>query len=86
MSLLLKRRFLTKPLPAGFKTSKHLIADESLSVEAALDELRAAIDRQNTETERAMHPGFGKLTKEEHTEFHLRHAEMHMSFVVPTSV
>ncbi len=83
MSLLLKRRFLTKPLPAGFKTSKHLIADESLTIEAALDELRSAISRQETESDRAIHPGFGKMTNEEHTAFHLRHAETHMSFVVP---
>ena len=83
MSLLMKRKFLTKSLPAGFKTSKHLIADESLSVDAALDSLRAAISRQSAESHRAIHPGFGKMTKEEHTAFHLRHAEMHMSFVVP---
>ena len=85
MSLLLKRRFLTKSLPTGFKTSTHLIADESLAVESALDELRAAIARQDTETERAIHPGFGRISNEEHTAFHLRHAEMHMSFVVPAS-
>ena len=49
MSLLLKRRFLTKSLPTGFKTSTHLIADESLAVESALDELRAyTVDQANT--------------------------------------
>ena len=84
MSLLMKRKFLTKPIPPGFKAPDSFIPKET-SIEDGLTALRAAIDRQNRETKRAPHPGFGTMSKDEWNEFHLRHAEMHMSFVVPNS-
>ena len=82
LSLLMKRRLMTKPIPAGFKSPDSFVPGET-STEEGLAALRAAVERQNRETERALHPGFGKLSKEEWNEFNLRHAEMHMSFVVP---
>jgi hypothetical protein len=33
----------------------------------------------------ARHPVLGKLTHEEWTQLHLRHAELHLSFAVPVS-
>ncbi len=81
MSLLMKKKFLYKEIPAGFKVSGKVVPDET-SVEQGLDSLRQAIDRQQSESSRVMHPGFGRLTNEEWEAFHLRHAEMHMSFLV----
>jgi hypothetical protein len=48
-----------------------------------LNELRAAIDRLNREPKRAPSPVFGKMTREEWDQLHLRHAELHLSFFVP---
>jgi hypothetical protein len=83
MSLLMKKKFLTKPIPAGFKTSKDMVALEDFPLDQAMADLRRAVDRQKTVSDRAMHPGFGKISREEWDQFNLRHAEMHMSFIVP---
>ena len=53
-----------------------------IPVEQALDNLRAAVKRLQTEEQRATHPIL-RLTEAEKDEFQLRHAELHMSFVVP---
>lgn len=84
MSLFMKRKFLTQQLPAGFKApakAQKFIPDET-SVADGLASLEAAITRQKQESDRALHPGFGSLTHEEWDQFNLRHAEMHMSFLV----
>ena len=82
MTLLMKRRFLTKSVPAGFKTTKEFTPGET-SAEEGLSALRAAIARQDQQQGRCMHPAFGKLSDQEWMDFNLRHAEMHMSFAVP---
>lgn len=82
MSLLMKKRFLTNTIPAGFKTAKQMIASETTSLEDALGDLRSAIARGKSEPNRAIHPGFGKIDREEWDQFSLRHAEEHMSFLV----
>jgi hypothetical protein len=82
MKTFMKRRFLTKPLPTGFKTTKSFLPDET-SVDDGLAALRAAIARQSHETERALHPAFGRISSQDWDLFNLRHAEMHMSFVKP---
>lgn len=82
-TLLMKRKFLTQPIPAGFRAPKQYQPEETTSVEEALRLLRRAITRQETEVKRVMHPAFGMISKDEWTQFNLRHAEMHMSFVVP---
>lgn len=84
MSLLMKRKFLTKPIPPGFKTPAKFVPSET-SITDGLAALRTAIDRQSREAKRAPHPAFGKIPNEEWNEFNLRHSEMHMSFVVPTN-
>ena len=53
------------------------------SPQAALEGLRAAVRRTHTEPMIAPHPVLGKLTHEEWTQMHLRHAELHLSFVKP---
>lgn len=82
MRLLMKKKFTTQALPPGFKSTAKFIPDAEVSLEDALADLRRAIKRQQTESKRIDHPAFGKFTREEWDQFNLRHAEMHMSFLV----
>lgn len=79
--LLMKNRMLNKSIPSGFGTKPHLEPPE-VATEAGLADLREAVERLKTEEGRAPHPFFGNLTREEWDQFHLRHAELHMSFIV----
>lgn len=81
MKLLFKDKFLNREIPAGFSTPKSMTASSDVTVEQGLASLRHAVERQKAESHRAPHPGFGNLTPEESDKFHLRHAEMHMSFI-----
>lgn len=84
MTLLMKKKFLTKAIPAGFSSGATFVPDET-SVEDGLAALERSIARQKEESTRVMHPGFGNITREEWNDFHLRHAELHMSFFVPAT-
>ena len=81
LTLLMKHRFLKKELPAGFRSTTEFIPDAT-SVEDGLSALRNAIGRQKNESIRAPHPAFGNITREEWNDFHLRHAELHMGFLI----
>jgi hypothetical protein len=81
MSLVMKRKFLTNAIPAGFKSTDKLVAGET-SAEQGLASLEAAVARQRQEPNRAMHPAFGNIGREGWDQFNLRHAELHMSFLV----
>lgn len=81
MSLFMKRKFLKKGLPAGFKTTDRFMPGET-SVEEGFSSLQGAIARQKQEAMRASHPAFGDIGREGWNDFNLRHAEMHMSFLV----
>ena len=83
---LMKGRILRNKLSPGLRLPK--AAEAALfpaagSPHAALEGLRAAVRRTHTEQMIAPHPAPGKLTHEEWTQMHLRHAELHLSFVVP---
>lgn len=83
---LLKNSALTKPLKPGLKLPKAAepyLPDPSLTVEDSLAECQRAVERLATETPTAKHPFFGAMASEEWMALHLRHAELHMSFVVP---
>ena len=85
--LFMKKKFLYGKLPSGFQIPKEhqgkFVADDSTSTEEGLAALQAAVQRLQTEDHRVTHPVLGKLTNEEWDNFHLRHAEMHLSFAVP---
>jgi len=53
------------------------------TVEAGLEHLKQAIARFETENPSAEHPAFGRMARQEWVSLGLRHAELHMSFVVP---
>ena len=89
MKLAMKNRFLNKGLPSGYTIPKKmesvLIAAEDTVAPQALEDLRAAVERVQSSPTLAKHGMFDELTHEEWEKFNLRHAEMHMSFVVPQS-
>jgi hypothetical protein len=84
---ILKRRFLRGPMPPGFKLPRPaaavLIPEATTSDEEGLVAIRAAVARWKNETRRQPHPAFGKLADWEWNRLQCRHAELHMSFVVP---
>ena len=87
--LFMRQRLITRPMPAGFKlpgrAAEHLVPDP-LSTEEGMASLRAAIQRMHDETERQPHALLGELSLDEWDSLQLRHAEMHLSFVVPVHV
>jgi hypothetical protein len=84
---LFKKRLLRGPMKPGFQLPKNaaevLIPSREVPTQEGLNELRTMIDRLNREPQRYPSPVFGKMTKEEWDQLHLRHAEMHLSFYVP---
>jgi hypothetical protein len=80
--------FLVKgPFPAGFRLPRsgadRLVAKDTTTYEEGISELLAGIERLGWEQKRIPHPVAGKLSVEEWNQLHLRHAELHMSFIVP---
>jgi hypothetical protein len=72
-------------MPAGIKLSKDREAaayPQANSLEDALAILKNAVERMRHEQASAVNPLCGKLTHEEWTQFHLRHAELHLSFAL----
>lgn len=84
---LFRRRVLRGPMPAGFNipipSAQEALTPQPVAVEAALADLRRAVARIQLDTERSRHPVFGELSLDEWDSLHLRHAELHMSFLVP---
>lgn len=77
---------LLKKFPAGFqlpRVARERLIPQEISYDDALAQLRGAIDRLGRETQRGVHPVLGRLTVEEWNQFHLRHAELHLGFLVP---
>jgi hypothetical protein len=84
--LFMKKRLQYKPMAPGFRlpnnAAKVLVpapTDEKLG----LENVRKALKRMQTETKRAPSPFLGELTREECDRIHCRHAELHLSFLVP---
>lgn len=85
--LFMKKKFIYKGMPAGFtlpaSAAKIFLPADRVEAVAAVEELRAALERVKTDSTRALHGLLGTLTKDEWDNFSLRHAELHMSFLVP---
>ena len=84
----IKNSILTKPMKPGFalpkKFSSYLPSDDC-TMDEALPKVLKAIRRFENEVPIADHPFFGKMASEEWMILHMRHAELHLSFVVPTA-
>ncbi len=86
MAWMFKKRLLAGSMPSGFKMTPQVaasLAPESITTATGLAELHAAVERLEREPNRATHPIFGNLSKEEYDTLNLKHASMHMSFLVP---
>jgi hypothetical protein len=83
---LMKNSLLTKPMKPGFNLPKDatpLLPPPDTDLQAALHNLRRVVSRLEHETPTHPHPFLGNLASQEWDALTLRHAEMHMSFVLP---
>jgi hypothetical protein len=88
LRVFMKRYFLTKPMAPGFALppkGADLLPTATTTWDDGLRSLRAAIARQRTESPGKPHPGLGPLTREEWEQFHCRHCELHLGFLVPAA-
>jgi hypothetical protein len=83
---LFKQRMLSTSMPSGVQLpadgQQQLIPTPTTSSQQGLAELRRAIGRLQTTSQRAKSPVFGRMSREDWDRFHLRHAELHLSFFV----
>ena len=87
MAPFMKKKFVYGGIPSGIqipeKAQAQFLPQDDAETGATLGELRQAIERFYSAEKLAPHPLFGKLSKAESEQFHLRHAEMHLSFAIP---
>jgi Protein of unknown function (DUF1569) len=81
----LKKRFMKGPLNPGFQLPKNGAAmiPGPTETAAGIAALEQAVERLKREPTRKPHGVFGPMTADEWDQILLRHAEMHMSFIVP---
>lgn len=83
---LFKKQILKGNMPAGYQM-KNENADFAVpgptTAEEGLAALRAAVERLKRDTYREVHPLMGNLNQEEWDKLHLKHASLHMSFLIP---
>lgn len=82
----MKKQALTKPLKPGIRIPKipgGTLAIEVVPTADALAHFRKAFDRLVRVAPDKPHPIFGPLTHDEWVAMHLRHAELHLSFLTP---
>lgn len=81
------RRRLLREFPSGFKLPRRaealLVPQEELSFDVGMQRLRAGMARLAETNHRIPHPVVGMLSVDQWNTFHLRHAELHLSFFVP---
>jgi len=86
MLRLRKQKFLYEPMRAGVwipRVEGGTLATEPMPLDEALERLRRALQRLKAEAPTPPSVIFGPLTHEEWIANHLRHAEVHLSFMVP---
>jgi hypothetical protein len=86
LRLLFKKRFLTRTMTPGFKLpakAAEKLIPPPVPLEEGVQNFRKARERLRKETQRAPNPAIGKLTIDEWNQLHCRHAELHLSFLVP---
>ncbi len=81
-----KRKFLYEPMRSGLKipgVKGGTLATEPMPLDEALGRMRRVMDRLKSEAPNIPHAVFGLLTHEEWIAMHLRHAELHLGFLIP---
>lgn len=83
---LMKKSFLNNTMKSGFqmpeKMKPHFSPPDDVSIEEGLTALRESIERYKSATDLQPSPVLGNLTRDEYDKLHMRHAEMHLSFIV----
>ncbi len=82
-----KNSFLYKPMKPGVRIPGlqcGTLATEPMPLDEALPRFRKAIERLKTEAPTVPNVIFGPMTHEEWIAINLRHAELHLGFMVPT--
>ncbi len=82
---LLKHRVIARPMSPGFKLPANagVYLPSTQADASGIAELERAIERMRTVAERKPHVILGQLSREQWDQLHFRHAEMHLSFIVP---
>jgi hypothetical protein len=86
---MMKKKFIHGELPAGKSipgVEGGTWGIEPISADEGLSKLRAAWDRLQAKPPSVPNPIFGPLSHEEWIQLHLRHAELHLSFLHPGGV
>ena len=82
---LIRNRMINRPMRPGFRLPARadaLLPDPGISLEQGAAALRACLDRiAKGEQMTQPSPIFGRLTHEQWIQLHLRHCEMHLSFI-----
>lgn len=80
---------IRRPMRPGFRWSadadRRLVPKGPVGTAEGMEHLRRAVGRLRTEPHRAPSPLLGQLSAAQWEQLHLRHAEHHLSFVVPCS-
>lgn len=82
---LLKKRMISRPMPSGFKfpqTATALIPQNE-DVAAGVAAVEKAVARLEQIPERKPHAVLGRMTRDQWDQLQFRHAEMHLSFILP---
>lgn len=81
----LRGRVLKSGLPRGFQIPRggERLIPPPVSFDEGLAALEAGIATLKASDRRIAHPVFGRMSIAQWDQFHLRHAEMHLSFIVP---
>lgn len=84
---LFKRYVIGRTLPSGFRMPRAmavlLAPQEDADLPGALARFREAVARFKSVDLPTHSPFLGRLTRDEWEQFHCRHAELHLSFLVP---
>lgn len=75
------RRGLLSGVKIPANARDKMIPEPDLPIDQAMEQLAKAIDRVKQERMCAAHPIFGRLSHEQWSQFHCRHAELHFSFL-----
>ena len=82
---LIKKRILKRTMSAGFNTFRPYDPKPEVVPAEGVARMKAAIARLADNPHREPHIIFGRLSREEYDQLHLRHAELHLSFFRPRS-
>lgn len=86
MGRLIRGRLVRRGFPVGIKPPGRLaeaFRPPDMATEDGVARFRRAVERMDAEPQRHPSPMFGQLSREDWEQFHCRHAELHLSFVVP---